>query len=140
LSCFGFRERICRQAGEKGEARIRYQHRTDYVPHSTRDTCRGAANPSSPQWFWYDVSFALPAGSAMNKPYEIETDQDSIVIRLPRTLADDEGFVRFLDYREMQDIRQRSELPEDDAETLAAEVKRDAWQRVRHLFADEGDE
>lgn len=73
----------------------------------------------------------------MKTPYEIETDQDSIVIRLPRTLAGDEGLIQFLDYLEMQDIRQRSELSEDDAEKLAAEVKRDAWQRVRPLF--EGD-
>lgn len=70
----------------------------------------------------------------MGTPYEIETDQNSIVIRLPRTLANDEGLIRFLDYLEMQDIRQRSELSEDDAQKLAAEVKRDAWTRVRHLF------
>jgi hypothetical protein len=76
----------------------------------------------------------------MKMPYEIETEQDSIVIRLPRELANDEGLVRFLDYVEMQDIRQRSELSEEDAEKLAAEVKRDAWQRVRHLFQGEGAE
>ena len=70
----------------------------------------------------------------METPYEIETDQDSIIIRLPRKLANDEGLVRFLDYLEMQDIRQRSELSEEDAEKLTTEVKRDAWQRVRHLF------
>lgn len=76
----------------------------------------------------------------MKMPYEIETEQDSIVIRLPRELANDEGLVRFLHYLEMQDIRQRSELSEEDAEKLAAEVKRDAWQRVRHLFQGEGAE
>ena len=74
----------------------------------------------------------------MKTPYKIETDQDSIVIRLPRKLANDEGLVRFLDYLEMQDIRQRSKLSEKDAEKLATEVNRDAWQRVRHLF-DESD-
>lgn len=81
-----------------------------------------------------------PPGLIMKMPYEIETEQDSIVIRLPRELANDEGLVRFLDYLEMQDIRQRSELSEEDAEKLAAEVKRDAWQRVRHLFQGEGAE
>ncbi|NBC16601.1 MAG: hypothetical protein GVY18_04695 [Bacteroidetes bacterium] len=72
----------------------------------------------------------------MKAPYEIEADQDSITIRLPRTLADDEALLRFLDHLTMQDIRQRSHLSEDDAEMLAAEVKHDAWQRVRHLFDD----
>lgn len=70
----------------------------------------------------------------MKTPYEIETEQDSIVIRLPRELVNDEGLARFLDYLEMQDIRQRSELSEEEADKLADEVKRDAWQRVRHLF------
>lgn len=76
----------------------------------------------------------------MKTPYEIETDQDSILIRLPRKLANDEGLVRFLDYLEMQDIRQRSELSEEDAKKLATEVKRDAWERVRHLFKGESAE
>lgn len=75
----------------------------------------------------------------MKTPYEIETDQDSITIRLPRKLATDEGLIRFLDYLEMQDIRQRSQLSEEDAQKLAAEVKRDAWKRVRHLFETSGD-
>jgi hypothetical protein len=73
----------------------------------------------------------------MKTPYEIETDQESIVIRLPRRFAHDEGLVRFLDYLEMQDIRQRSELSEEDAAELAREVKRDAWKRVSHLFEGE---
>ena len=64
----------------------------------------------------------------------------SIAIRLPRRLAHDEGLVRFLDYLEIQDIRQRSELSEEDAAELAREVKRDAWKRVGHLFEGEGDE
>lgn len=74
----------------------------------------------------------------MKTSYAIETDQDSILIRLPRKLANDEGLVRFLDYLEMQDIRQRSELSEEGAKKLSAEVKRDAWKRVRHLFEGEG--
>ena len=76
----------------------------------------------------------------MDAPYEIETDADSILIRLPRALADDEGVAQFLDYLEMQDIRDRSELGEDEADALASDVKQDAWQRVRPLFEDRDDE
>ena len=76
----------------------------------------------------------------MDTPYQIESDQDSLTIRLPRRMADDAGLLRFLDYLEMQDIRQRSQLTEADADELAAEVSRDAWERVRHLFEDPADE
>jgi hypothetical protein len=73
----------------------------------------------------------------MDAPYEIETDADSILIRLPRALADDAGVSQFLDYLEMQAIRDRSELSAEEADALAAEVKQDAWQRVRLLFEDD---
>lgn len=73
----------------------------------------------------------------MNAPYEIETDADSILIRLPRALADDAGVSQFLDYLEMQAIRDRSKLSDEEADALAAEVKQDAWQRVRPLFEDD---
>ena len=76
----------------------------------------------------------------MKTPYEIETDQDSILIRLPRSLADDEALIQFLDYLAMQDTRQRSQLSEEEATVLADDVKRDAWQRVRHLFEASDDE
>lgn len=78
------------------------------------------------------------AASTMKTPYEITTDQDSITIRVPRSLAQDEALGRFLDYLEMRDIRERSDLSEDDARDLANRAKHDAWKRVRHLFDLEG--
>lgn len=76
----------------------------------------------------------------MKTSYEVETDKDSIVIRLPRRMANDEGLVRFLNYLEMQDIRQRSDLSEEDAEKVADEVKHDAWEQIRHVFEGDDDE
>lgn len=44
------------------------------------------------------VPLHYPPGPTMKTPYEIETDHNSIVIRLPRKLENDEGLVRFMDY------------------------------------------
>jgi hypothetical protein len=68
----------------------------------------------------------------METPYEIETDEDSVTIRLPRELADSGALTRFPDYLDMQNIRQKSQLSEDDAEALADQIKHDAWNQVRH--------
>ncbi len=70
----------------------------------------------------------------MDAPYEVTTDQDSIVIRLPRDFADAEALAQFLDLLDMQAIRQKSQLSDAEAAQLATEVKQDAWARVRHLF------
>ncbi len=70
----------------------------------------------------------------MSVTYEITTDPEHIVIRLPRASADPEALAKLLDYLELESIRRRSQLSADEAAGLAAEVKRGAWQRVRHLF------
>ena len=70
----------------------------------------------------------------MNTTYEITTDPEHIIIRLPLATADPESLAKLLDYLELESIRHRSQLSSDDAAGLAAEVKREAWQRVRHLF------
>ncbi len=71
---------------------------------------------------------------SMPSSYEIETDQNNITIRLPRQFADEKMLSRFLDYLELESIRQRSRLTEDDAQELASEVQESAWKQVRHLF------
>lgn len=70
----------------------------------------------------------------MSAPYEITTDQDDIVIRVPRDLADEKALTRILDFLEMRAIREKSHLSEEEVQQLADEAKADAWKRVRHLF------
>ena len=72
----------------------------------------------------------------MGTTYEIPTEQDDIVIRLPRQSADQESLMKLLDYLELEGIRRRSQLTEKDAVNLAAEVKQNAWQQVKHLFEE----
>ncbi len=70
----------------------------------------------------------------MGAAYEIIRDEDGVTIRLPAALADEAQLAKLLDYLELEAVRQRSQLTEEDAATLAAEVKQGAWQQVKHLF------
>jgi hypothetical protein len=72
----------------------------------------------------------------MRTTYGITTDQDSIVIRLPRQLADEEALAKLLDYLELEAIRRRSELSQEDAASLTKDAKQGAWQQVKHLFEE----
>ncbi|HEX8671394.1 MAG TPA: hypothetical protein VF710_05870 [Longimicrobium sp.] len=38
----------------------------------------------------------------------------------------------FVDFLQLASIRQQSELTEEDAASLAAEIDRAAWDRIRH--------
>jgi hypothetical protein len=68
--------------------------------------------------------------------YEIDRDQGRLVVRVNEDLFTEDEVSRFLDYLTLESIRKRSELTEDDAETLAKEIKTAAWERVRHLFPE----
>ena len=73
----------------------------------------------------------------MRAAYEITTDEDSIVVRLSRTVADEEALAKLLDYLELEAIRRRSELTSEDALHLADEIKGGAWKQVKHLFEED---
>lgn len=70
----------------------------------------------------------------MRTAYQITTDQDNIIIRLPRELADAEELAVLLDYLELEAICRRSRLTPKEARHLAQDVKKGAWQQVKHLF------
>lgn len=70
----------------------------------------------------------------MGAAYQVTTEQDHIVIRLPKEDADEEALMKLLDYLELESIRRRSQLTEEDAFSLAREIKQRAWQQVKHLF------
>ena len=72
----------------------------------------------------------------MGAAYEITRDEDSVTIRLPAALADEAQLAKLLDYLELEAVRQRSQLTEEAAATLAVKVKQGAWPRVKHLFKD----
>jgi hypothetical protein len=72
----------------------------------------------------------------MGAAYQISTEQDDIVIRLSKADTDEASLMKLLDYLELESIRRRSQLTEEDAALLSQEIKGRAWQQVKHLFED----
>lgn len=72
----------------------------------------------------------------MSTAYQITSDQEDIVIRFPRRFIDEQELSKLLDYLELEAIRRRSELSEEDAAALVADIKKGAWQQVKHLFVE----
>jgi len=70
----------------------------------------------------------------MEPGYQISTDQNDIIIRLSKKNIPRETFMKLLDFLEMDAIRSRSRLTEEDATALSKEIKENAWGRVKHLF------
>lgn len=60
--------------------------------------------------------------------YWIDEDADDLIVRVPKSLASRERISRFLDWLEFQQLRSSSELTEEDAAELAAEVKHAVWE------------
>ncbi|HEX6750100.1 MAG TPA: hypothetical protein VF092_22590 [Longimicrobium sp.] len=70
----------------------------------------------------------------MGEPaYKLEEREDDWVVYIDKGL-DRSELCEFLDYLTLQSIRRRSGLTEEDAQMLADEVKRAAWERVRDRF------
>jgi hypothetical protein len=68
----------------------------------------------------------------MGEPaYRIDVEEQEVVVRLRRGVLGREEVSRFLDFLELESIRQRSELAEADAEALADEIDRAVWARTR---------
>jgi len=66
--------------------------------------------------------------------YEITLDNENIIVKLDRNLISQERMTKFLDYLELEIIRQRSQLSETDAENMAAEINRDIWSNIKDKF------
>lgn len=73
---------------------------------------------------------------AAEPAYRIDFDDRDLVVRVSREAIDADQMSRFLDYLELESIRRRSDLSEEDARTLAAEVDRTAWERIRGHLPD----
>jgi len=73
----------------------------------------------------------------MNPAYEICTVEDSIIIRLPRSISDEAFLAGLLDYLEFESVKRRSGISEDECLKLASDIKQSAWNQVRTLFETE---
>ncbi len=63
--------------------------------------------------------------------YRIDVQDQELVVRLRQDLLSQEEVSRFLDYLELESIRRRSALSEEEAAGLAAAIDRGVWARTR---------
>lgn len=68
---------------------------------------------------------------AADSAYEIEVRDQDIIVRLHGDVLDRETITRFLDYLQLETIRRRSHLTEDQAAELAAEIDANVWEKLR---------
>jgi hypothetical protein len=69
--------------------------------------------------------------------FTIAVDKKDIVVRVDRDLIDEKSLRRLLDYIELESIRKRSKLTEQQAARLAEEVDRAAWESSKPKFLEE---
>lgn len=66
--------------------------------------------------------------------YNITVDDQDIIVRFNRDLMDRDTLSKFLDYLELETIRKRSNLTDEQAATLAEEIDRDVWSKIKQKF------
>ena len=71
-------------------------------------------------------------------PYEIRSEDDQVVIRIPRDKVDEGVISRVLEYMDFEIIRSRSQATQEQIDELAEEVQKAAYERVKHLFENNG--
>lgn len=69
-----------------------------------------------------------------NSLYNITLDNQDIIIKFNRNILDLESLTKFLEYLELETIRKRSNLTQEQATTLADEIDSDVWLEIKHKF------
>lgn len=68
--------------------------------------------------------------------YNVAIDKQDVVIRFKRDLVDQTTLNKFLDSVEMESIRKRSQLTEEQAAELAQEIDRAVWESVKQAYTE----
>jgi hypothetical protein len=70
----------------------------------------------------------------MSVAYQLTTEANEIVLRMPRKIVDEEFLNRLLAYLEVETLRRQSQMTAVEAEGLLRDIKQSAWEQVQHLF------
>jgi hypothetical protein len=63
--------------------------------------------------------------------YSVVIEGQEIVVRLKAGVLDREAVIKFLDFLELESIRQRSRLTADDAAGMAQEIDASVWSNLQ---------
>ncbi len=64
--------------------------------------------------------------------YQVDRNGNDVIVRIDSERMSVEQISRFLNYLELESIRQKSELTEEAAAELADEIDRAVWEQNRH--------
>ncbi len=70
----------------------------------------------------------------MPKCFQIESDQEDIILRFNRDLVDPASLSRLLNYVELSSLRQKSELTSEQADALSDEIDAAVWEKVQEKY------
>jgi hypothetical protein len=68
------------------------------------------------------------------QPYEIISNNQEVIVKLNRSLIEQEKLERLLDYLFIKSLQQKSGLSETDADQLIDEIDSAVWKRQKSLF------
>jgi len=71
-----------------------------------------------------------------NPSYQINVQKRDVIVRFRRELIDRSALSRFLDFLELESIRQRSALTEEQAADLAKEIDQSVWENIKEAFLE----
>jgi hypothetical protein len=67
--------------------------------------------------------------------YTVGVEDQQIVVRLKPGIFDRESVAQFLDFLELESIRRRSQMTQDEAAALAKEIDEHVWVATRRSGA-----
>lgn len=68
--------------------------------------------------------------------YTVAVERQEVVVRFDRAMIDRSALGRFLDYLELESIRNRSQLTEEQAAVLAKEIDHAVWEDLKRAYAE----
>jgi len=66
--------------------------------------------------------------------YQINVENTDVVVRFRRDMIDETTLGLFLDYLELESIRKRSTLTEEQAMELAKEIDAIVWKKLKPVY------
>ncbi len=68
--------------------------------------------------------------------YSINVENNQITLQLNANLVDRQALTRLLDFIELESIRKRSQLNQEQVDSLAAEINQAAWENLKESFLE----
>ena len=66
--------------------------------------------------------------------YQINVENTDVIVRFRRDMIDETTLGLFLDYLELESIRKRSTLTEEQAMELAKEIDAIVWKKLKPVY------